>query len=294
MRKIVVGFDGSEESRDGLALGGLLAAGTGAELVLASAFGSLVASPGLNLGVLQESYFGGVFEKADKQLGSSSFERRELLNVSAPRGLAELAEHEGADLIVLGSAHRGTVGRVLFGSVGERLLYGAPCPVAIAPRGYVATERLEKGVVGVAYDGGEESRRALHTASGLASLLGSRLHLVTVVDDYSSSVVSPTMLPEDYLDAVQDYFQEVQDDALKQIGGGLSASGTVVHGPPARTLIESGAQMDLLVMGSRGYGPARRTLLGGVSAPVMRDAPCPVIIVPRGPDADAPKAGSGS
>ena len=42
------------------------------------------------------------------------------------------------------------------------------------------------------------------------------------------------------------------------------------------------ALLDLLVIGSRGYGPVRRTLLGGVSAEVTRTSACPVLVVPRG------------
>ena len=42
----------------------------------------------------------------------------------------------GASLIVLASSHRGPLGRTLLGSVGESLTHGAPCAVAIAPRGY--------------------------------------------------------------------------------------------------------------------------------------------------------------
>ena len=39
--------------------------------------------------------------------------------------------------------------------------------------------------------------------------------------------------------------------------------------------------MDLLVVGSRGYGPLRRVLLGSVSSELMHSAPCPVMVVPR-------------
>jgi nucleotide-binding universal stress UspA family protein len=53
------------------------------------------------------------------------------------------------------------------------------------------------------------------------------------------------------------------------------------HGDPAATLEAQGVEVDLLVIGSRGYGPFRRALLGGVAAEVMRSAPCPVIVVPR-------------
>jgi nucleotide-binding universal stress UspA family protein len=41
-------------------------------------------------------------------------------------------------------------------------------------------------------------------------------------------------------------------------------------------------EVDLLVCGSRGYGPMRRVLLGGVLRKLIRRAACPVVVVPRG------------
>jgi nucleotide-binding universal stress UspA family protein len=52
-------------------------------------------------------------------------------------------------------------------------------------------------------------------------------------------------------------------------------------GDPADELATQASDLDLLVIGSRGYGPLRSVLLGGVSAKVMRSAPCPVFVVPR-------------
>ena len=40
--------------------------------------------------------------------------------------------------------------------------------------------------------------------------------------------------------------------------------------------------LDLLVMGSRAYGPAHAVLLGGVSRRVIAGAACPVVVLPRG------------
>ena len=55
----------------------------------------------------------------------------------SPAGLlTNLAEGEDFDLIVIGSPHRGAIGRVVLGSVGESLLSGAPVDVAVAPAGY--------------------------------------------------------------------------------------------------------------------------------------------------------------
>jgi nucleotide-binding universal stress UspA family protein len=57
--------------------------------------------------------------------------------------------------------------------------------------------------------------------------------------------------------------------------------------------------LDLLVMGSRGYGPIGRVLLGGVSNRVIRSAACPVEVVPipariEARDEDAALAGAGT
>jgi len=40
-------------------------------------------------------------------------------------------------------------------------------------------------------------------------------------------------------------------------------------------------EVDVLICGSRGYGPARRVLLGGVSARLIKRATRPVVVVPR-------------
>jgi nucleotide-binding universal stress UspA family protein len=56
-------------------------------------------------------------------------------------------------------------------------------------------------------------------------------------------------------------------------------------GDPAEVLVDFSKGVDLLVCGSRGYGPARAVLLGSVSRDVMDEARCPVIVLPRGVEA---------
>ncbi len=282
MRKIAVGFDGSDAAREGLRLGRALAAGLDAELIVAAAFGPILAGPGVDVQSMEADYFDDVFAKGGAELGDTSFERRELREVSAPRGLDELAQEEGVDLIVIGSAHRGKAGRVLFGSVGERLLYGAPCAVAIAPRGYAGPEHLGEGVIGVAYNGSKESRLALTSAETMARTLGGELRLITVASDWTLVMVASGPTYETYRDTVRRRYREIQERALADIDDGLVVRGVLEEGETVRTLTAGAVDLDLLVLGSRGYGPVRRTLLGGVSAEVMRTAPCPVVVVPRG------------
>ncbi|MGH2973909.1 MAG: universal stress protein [Solirubrobacterales bacterium] len=57
---------------------------------------------------------------------------------------------------------------------------------------------------------------------------------------------------------------------------------TCSGGPPAEVLVEHSQQLDLLVLGSRGYGPVKSVLLGSVSSHVLRNAQCPVLVAPRG------------
>jgi len=61
-----------------------------------------------------------------------------------------------------------------------------------------------------------------------------------------------------------------------------NASGEAVIGNPVEWLVELSERVDLLVVGSRGWGPLRRTLLGGTSAKLIRKAACPVLVMPRG------------
>ena len=62
---------------------------------------------------------------------------------------------------MIGSSRRGGVGRVFAGTTAERLLHGAPCPVAVAPRGFHALEPGDLGTIAVGYDGSVEARAAL-------------------------------------------------------------------------------------------------------------------------------------
>ena len=76
----------------------------------------------------------------------------------------------------------------------------------------------------------------------------------------------------------------------------LRADAQVLSGLPAHELLEElDKGVDLMVIGSRGYGPLGRALAGSVSIDVIRQAPCPVVLVPRAatrPSGDSGHAGA--
>jgi len=270
MDDIVVGFDGSEESRDALVLAKQFAKAKDATLHVAFVQWDDDA-------VAERRRFERLFSEARRELGALGFVEQRLKEASASKALQELAEELRPSMIVLGSCHRGKVGRVMMGSVGERLLHGAPCAVAVAPRGYADREHFGLGVIGVGYDGRPESKLALGTAARLARSLDCSLRLISVVPH----VVTPGRVGAAYEAIGADTFSEILEEGARSVGDGVEITIALEHGHPAEELANQGVELDLLVVGSRGYGPLRRALVGGVSADVMRLAPCPVLVTPR-------------
>lgn len=194
---------------------------------------------------------------------------------SPAQGLHELAEAEHANLIVVGSTHTGRLGRVRPGSTGECLLQGAPCAVAVAPHGYRTRLDPRLDEIGIAYNGSREADTALSTALGLAEATGAHVQAITVVPlelygtpPYAHAELDATM-------------RTALDDAV----AGTPAETVVLDGRPWAALAGKSEELDLLLVGSRGYGPLKAVVTGGTSGPLIRHAHCPVIVLPRGVDA---------
>ena len=202
---------------------------------------------------------------------------------SPAQGLHELAISTHASLVVVGSTHTGRLGRVLPGSTGEKLLHGAPCAVAIVPRGY---DEQPVGRVGVAYDGSDEAKAALDSAVALARAFGAELELIGVAasDWYTGPVIAGGV----GIDVLREEIEEqvIFEPRARPRATCPPRSRLVLRtGDPAEELAARSAELDLLVTGSRGYGPLRSVITGGVSGRVIRSAQCPVIVVPRGAEA---------
>ena len=71
------------------------------------------------------------------------------------------------------------------------------------------------------------------------------------------------------------------DDAVAKLDGDPRGEPFFAVGDPGRILAEASDDLDLLVVGSRGYGPLHSVLVGGVAGRVVREAACPVIVLPR-------------
>lgn len=281
---LIAAYDGSERGEDALALAGALARPLGLELVVATA------APRAEYFVSDEELLGALADEGERLaqrarelLGDEAEVSFELIAGDSPaRALHELGERLEPAAIVIGSSHHGTVGRVLLGSVGSSLLAGAPCPIAVAPHGYASGERrLER--LGVAVDGSEESDAALAGAGVLAQRLGARLLLMSVAEPPDFGYMTPPAVFEvrAYQQAIEEAMERVLERSAKSLPAGVESERMLLFGDAGRALAEAAADVDLLVVGSRRYGPVRRVLLGSVSGHLMHHAPCPLLIVPR-------------
>jgi nucleotide-binding universal stress UspA family protein len=283
MRKIVVGYDSSDQASDALRLADSLRSSEDGELIVASIEEAEAVLRNVPEWLEQrDAYYEANFAHASEQLGRDDFTRR-IGGGSVPAGLDQIAECEGADVIVVGSTHRGRFGQVLPGSVGERLLAGAPCAVAIAPIGYGRREHPAIARIGVAYDGQPEARAALWTAIDLARHYGAELEVIAVTPT-AREVVTPGRIGHTnagYTRILTRHFEQLLADGVAEVPSDVDARAVRLSGDPAREIAAQGLELDLLILGSRGYGPVRRTLLGGVARDVITLAPCPVVVLPR-------------
>jgi nucleotide-binding universal stress UspA family protein len=290
-KPILAGYDPGRLDRAPLEFGVATARYTGAPLIVAAVHASAAALGTAGQGLVEEQLeeAGGMsldhVAKEFRTLGVNA-EWRVLPGTSAPRALHEAAETFGAALLVIGSTERGAVGRLLPGSTAQRLMHGAPCPIAVVPRSWEAGGGLR--TLGVAFVDTPEGRQALDGAVALARRSGARLRVLSAAKprDFDETygggdpLTPPTTFAE-VASAIRVAAERAVEAATAGVTG-IEIEPDVSVGDPADFLIAASEQLDLLICGSRGYGPTRAVLLGGVSRRVVSEAHCPVIVLARG------------
>lgn len=295
-KPIIVGYDPQTFDRAPVNFAVAAARLTGAPLVIASVCADSAARDGSAAGRLDEDLAAdasGALDEVDRELDAEGIavEFRQIDNTSAARALHEAAEAQDAGLLVVGSTNRGALGRVLPGSTAERLMHGAPCPIAIVPHEWEAGGGLN--TIGVAYVDTDEARQALRGAHALARRTGAKLRVLTAVkaglSAYGATEATTPVQAAKGITDIEGELRTQAENALRQqtdaLGDGVPVETDAFVEDPADVLIRVSENLDLIVCGSRGYGPLRAVLLGGVSRRLAADARCPVIVLPRGVEA---------
>jgi nucleotide-binding universal stress UspA family protein len=288
MVMIIAGIEDSLRGQDAVALAGEIAVASGAGVLAVCAY-PYDEDPAAHYNLAMRAPMREAAEETLAELctpltSMTTVQRRTVADVAPARALIAVATEVDAPLIVVGSSHAGFSGQVLPGSTGAHLLDGAPCAVAIAPQGHRLRPHSSDGHVTVAYDGSRSARAALRAGDQIARAFGHALRIVTV---FPPDVTAPPWLhvPAGYVPEPGRALDAARDELERTAARIPGAEPVFVVGDPAVELACESEAAELLVIGSRNYGPAPAVLLGTVSGRLVQKAGCPVLVVPHGVDA---------
>lgn len=300
--KILLATDGSKEAEHAASVATELAKSTNSELhvVLVEELPYAYDAPAVSSPA--SGFFVEVHKRARRQLDAELVKVRSVggrvaqahLRVgTAAREIAALAEEIGAGLIVMGSRGLGGVRRALMGSVSLSTVHHAHCSVLVVRgSGHQEEERYVPGRILLAYDGSKESSAAAKVAAEITNATGSQLHLLHVVAN------EPYPPPFDYVSYEEPEVWEAWEGSLErdeeqarsfveeqaqrmEAQGAKVAEAHLSFGKPDNEIVRLAEDLNagFVVVGNRGRGGIRRTLMGSVSDSVVRYAHCPVMVV---------------
>ncbi len=283
---VVVGFDASPHAEDALALANILRRTLGARMIVAAC----AADPFIE-STASSRHLDRVRQDAHDAISTArllleddrELEFRVVHATSVGRGMHDVAEEVGADLVVVGTTHHRPVSELVAPSATHQVIQAAPCAVAVAPAGFAKHLHHPIKRVGVAAADSPEATVAAKQAAALAAAAGARL---TLLHAHHPTLEAAPLAAVSYADP--DYVEttrQLAEESLRRVAGelpaGVEAQRALLRGNPADAIVRASHELDLLFLGSRGYGPVRRVLLGSVSGRVVREAHCPLIVVPR-------------
>jgi nucleotide-binding universal stress UspA family protein len=139
-------------------------------------------------------------------------------------------------------------------------------------------------IIGCGFDGSPESHEALAWADAFARARSARLRALAVHTRiaFGGLPTAGAIGFESANDALRAALEQRLREALDSLADDRDVDARLLEGDAAAELAAASADLDLLVIGSRGYGPVRSVLLGSVSRALVRSAACPVVVLPRG------------
>jgi len=293
MQKIVVGFDGSDGATAAVTLASSIAAASGASISIVwvvpearasrSAWGVLALGPADELDrAVHEAAAEEIEEVVTRLRGQGIACEGVVRPGEAPQALADEAEAERADLLVVGCRGFGPIRSTLLGSVSQSVTHLAHCPVLVARHTTISGALL-------AADGSEgalEAERILGVLPG-AGRVPVRVLSVAEVQHPLASGISPTVLHAAleahvaYVIEAKAAHAQIAEAAAERLRAmGADATTAVRVGDPAVEVIEEAAACgaDLIVLGSRGLTGLKRLVLGSVATKVLQHAHASVLV----------------
>jgi nucleotide-binding universal stress UspA family protein len=154
-------------------------------------------------------------------------------------------------------------------------------PTELVREGGMSENVESTSVIAVGVDESESSRRALRWAAQEALRRGTGLEVVTA---WSWDAIEGASLAEMAPNTMQNLAEQTQNQAIEEVLEAMSPrpeiTRRVVQASATQALAEASQHADLVVVGTHGRGPVRSFLLGSVSLSVIKNAACPVVVMP--------------
>ncbi|MET7990931.1 universal stress protein [Amycolatopsis sp. NPDC005232] len=287
-RVVLAGVDGSASALHAAVWAAEVAVRRGALLRLVQAY--VVPSPGVSgmaVTAVREGFQSlaesGVAEAEGAVLAKWPSVRIERAVVEGGRVGVLLRECADAEVVVLGSRGLGGFTGLLIGSTAVSLAAHAPCPVVVVRGRRPDDPPPVAGPVLVGLDGSPDSNDALGYACEEAAARGTALVAVHTWNEITpeGKLRAAGTRPEDVA-ATERRRVDEQLAPWREKFPDLPIDVVVVRGRPVRTLLELGADAQLVVVGSRGRGGFTGMLLGSTSQALLVHSACPVAVVRPG------------
>jgi nucleotide-binding universal stress UspA family protein len=203
--------------------------------------------------------------------------------------IVDCAARLPADLIVMGTHGTSGFEHLVLGSVTEKVLRKAPCPVLTVPPLARATSQFPFKRLLCAVDFSECSLAALPQVFSLAREADAEVTVLHVIEWPWPEPPAPAVaeLPGEQAAALTEYRRYLETTAMARLRSlvpaserGLQPPATrVMSGKPYEQILQVAAEehVDLIVVGVRGRNPLDMMLFGSTTSHVVRQATCPVL-----------------
>ena len=205
--------------------------------------------------------------------------------------ILDIAAEHGVNLVVMASRGRGALGRLIYGSVADRVAREATVPTMV-----IRAAQREPGPVGITrlvvpLDGTPLAEGAIDVAAAISRRLGTPLYLVRAVNPAELMTPGIGMAEVIPVELYQETEAEMEHGAAVYLdevaarlrGEGLPVATKVLSGPPATAIEEATKLGDVTVLRSHDRSGVMRWLVGSVAEKLVREDESPVILVP-GPE----------
>jgi nucleotide-binding universal stress UspA family protein len=231
----------------------------------------------------RDAALGALKRFAEAEAGPNAAVEFDISEGSTAGEILAAADRLPADLLVMGTHGRSGFERLVLGSVTERVLAKARCPVLTVPRGVPdiapVPAVLFKRIV-CAIDFSECSRHALTYAMSIAQEADAHLIVVHVLELPPDDVLAQIRDLQDYVAMAEvDGEARLKEAVPDSVRAYCTVDTVLATGKPYREILRIAGeqQADLIVIGSHGRGAIDRLLFGSTAQHLVRHATCPVL-----------------